>query len=592
MARRVRWVRADFLVLLGYLVAALVVIGPLWMDLRGGYLVNSMQDQNMWEWFFAVTARKVAELENPLTTDLQNHPLGVNLMANTAMLGIGIPLAPVTWLFGPTVTFALALTGGLAGTAAAWFLVLHRGFGRSRPAAALGGAFCGFAPPIISHANAHPNFVVLFLLPVLVLRVIRLGTSTRPVRDGVHIGLLVTAQIFLGEEPLLLGAITFGVFAACYAMLRPREVGPMLRPLARGLGVAAGVSLVLCGFPLWWQFFGPQSYGTLWHGLAGNDLAAFTSFATESIAGDPAAAREYSLNRTEENAFFGWPLVILFGALTICLWRNVLARALALATLALAWLSFGIVLIAGGAVTAIPGPWLLLFHLPLLDSVLVSRFALGCVPLVGVLLALATDRALAVIATAPQGRRRLRVLWWGVLAAVLVPIAPTPLEAAPRPATPAFFADGAWQRFVTRGSVVVVPLPDSGDARALHWQVAANLGFPLAEGYFVGPDGSAERNGTYGARRTRTSQLLEEVGESGVAADVGDAERDQAAADLRFWGADVVVLPPHEHFGALRASVTALLGDPGGPVDGVWAWDVRTVTQFTQPERSAAVSSR
>ena len=41
-------------------------------------------------------------------------PTGVNMMANTAMFGVGVPLAPVTMLFGPTVTFVLVLTLGLA----------------------------------------------------------------------------------------------------------------------------------------------------------------------------------------------------------------------------------------------------------------------------------------------------------------------------------------------------------------------------------------------------------------------------------------------------------------------------------------------
>jgi hypothetical protein len=55
-----------------------------------------------------------------------NAPNGVNLMANTGLLGLTVPLVPVTLLFGPVVTFTIMLTGGLAATAWAWYHVLSR----------------------------------------------------------------------------------------------------------------------------------------------------------------------------------------------------------------------------------------------------------------------------------------------------------------------------------------------------------------------------------------------------------------------------------------------------------------------------------
>ncbi|PXY27657.1 glycosyl transferase [Prauserella muralis] len=571
---------ADAAVLAGFVLAAFLLYRPLWMDLSQGYLSSSVQDQNMWEWFFAVTAHSVVQLENPLFTTLQNHPLGVNLMANTAMLGIGVPLTPVTLLFGPTVTWALTLTGGLAATAFAWYWVLSRHVVGSRAGAAVGGAVCAFAPPIISHANAHPNFVVLFVLPLMVLRLIRLARGEHPVRNGVLLGLLAAYQVFLGEEPLLIMATTLLVFGAVYALSRPEAALDMARPLGIGIGVGAAVALTLVAFPLWWQFAGPQSYTGIEHGLLGNDAAAFTAFATESVAGNAEIARELSINRTEENAFFGWPLVVLMLGVTVALWRVVLARALAVAMLVLAWISMGVLLVVDGTATSIPGPWLLLFDLPLYESVLESRFALGCVPVIGVLLALATERV-RHLRVSRDWRYTAQVCWWSALAVALVPIAPTTLPVEQREPTPAFFAEGLWRDHVAGGTVVAVPLPDAGDARALRWQIEAKFGFPLAEGYFVGP--TADGNGTYGAVRRPTSELLDEVAESGEPAPVTPEDRANVVADLRYWNADVVVLPATgDDAGervALRETVEALLGDPGRVVGDTWVWDVRGLTR-------------
>lgn len=565
---------ADAAVLLCFAVAAFALYRSLWLDLERGYLIHGGQDQNMWEWFFAVTAHSVANGESPLFTTLQNYPLGVNLMANTVMLGIGIPLTPVTLLFGPTMTWTVTLTGGLAGTAAAWYWVLSRHIVTTRIGAAIGAAFCGFAPPIISHANAHPNFVVLFVLPFIVLRLLRLVQGNHPVRDGVVLGLLVAYQIFLGEEVLLIMATTLVVFAAVYALSEPEQALGMAKPLAQGLAVGAGVSLVVVAIPLWWQFFGAQSYPGLEHGLRGNDVAAFTAFPTRSLAADPQVARELSMNRTEENAFFGWPLVLLLLGVSVALWRHAVARALAVAMLVLAWVSMGAVLVIDGTATSIPGPWMALFDLPLYDSVLESRFALGCVPVAGVLLALATERVLR-LAAAPEWRHAARIVWLAAVVCAFAPIVPTEFPVSERNEAPAFLADGLWRDYVDPGgSVVMVPLPSTGHADPLHWQVEAGLEYPLAEGYFVGPGDDGE--GIYGAVRRPTSRLLEEVADKGTVPDITADQRADAVADLRYWHADVLVLPvsmPHHE--ALRETVDGMLDRPGQLVGGAWVWDVR-----------------
>lgn len=579
--RRIGWAR-DAGVYLCYLALALLVLGPLWANLDGGYLTNSGQDQNMWEWFFAVTAHNVVHGNNPLFSTLQNHPAGVNLMANTAMLGLSVPLTPLTLLAGPTVTWAVVLTAGLAGTAAAWYWLLSRHVVASRLGAAIGGAFAGFAPPIISHANAHPNFVVLFVFPFIALMVLKLARGVRPVANGVVLGLLVSYQAFLGEEALLIGATTFAVFAACYCLFRRDTVPAMVRPVAIGGGVAVGVFAVLLAFPLWWQFFGPQSYTSLEHGPSGNDLAGFVTFASDSLAAQPDAAAELSMNRTEENAFFGWPLVALFGVLAVWLWHNRLARAAAVAAVVLAWLSAGTLMTVDGNVTGIPGPWLVLADEPLYESILESRFALGCVPLIGLLLALATERVFHVLPHwwERHWRSCARVTFFAALAVALLPIAPTPLAVHERAPVPAFFADGTWRSYVDPGgSVVVAPLPDPGNANALHWQVRAGLNFPLAGGYFVGPHG-ADDSGGYGADRRETSSLLDDVAGDGEVPEIDPADRAQARRDLRYWRADVVVLAPHARHGeAVRATVTHLLGSEPRQAAGVWLWDVRGLSE-------------
>ncbi|MFH8369307.1 glycosyltransferase [Streptomyces sp. NPDC018031] len=591
--RRIR--PADKAVLLVYLLLSVWLFKGLWADLDRRYLADSGQDQTQWEWFFAVTAQHVLEFDDPFFTTLQNAPLGVNLMANTAMLGLAVPLAPVTALLGPTVTWALVLTGGLAGTAAAWYWLLVKRFVRSRRAAALGGALCAFAPPMISHANAHPNFAVLFVIPLIIDRLLRLCTpphrpgrggetaAPRTVRDGAVLGLLLTYQVFLGEEALLLAAVGLLLFAAGHAAARPAVARAVLRPLARGLAVAAAVASLLLAYPLIHQFFGAQSYTGVLHGPTGNPPRAVVEFAGRSLAGDPATADALALNRTEQNAFFGWPLVVFTAAVVVWRWREPRVRALAVVASGAVLLSLGRTIPVPGTDVVLPGPWRLVADLPLFESVIESRMAMAAVPAIGILLALACDRLTGPAGPtgpAPAGERPaggvrpLAVAGWAAVAAALLPVAPTPFATVDRPPVPPFIADGTWRRYLPEGRTLVpVPLPAPARAEALHWQTTADLGFAIPGGYFNGPYGP-DRAGIYGPVPRYTSALLDEVRRTGQVPDIGPAERRAAWRDLRYWRAGVVVLPPQPGVQALRVTMQRLLGTSGRWIGGVWVWQL------------------
>jgi hypothetical protein len=571
---RPQWTDADTWLATAFLLGALLLYVGLWSDLGSGYLTHSASDQNLWEWFFAVAAKSVTDGGNPLFTHLQNQPLGVNLMANTSMLGLGIPLAPLTLLCGPTVTWAVVLTVGLAGTGFAWYRLFFRYLVTSRAAAALGGAFCAFAPPVVSHATAHPNFVVGFVFPLLLGTLIRLARGDRPVRDGVLAGLLTAYQVFLGEEPLLIFGLALLVFGLAY-LPTTADRARVARTLARGLGIGALVTLAIVAIPLWWQFSGPQSYEVIDHGRTGNDLAAFTHYAGQSLAGDPETAGTYAMNPTEQNAFFGWPLVVLLVVLGFWLRRDRVARALGITVLAMAWLSTGVTLNVAHTDTDIYGPWALLTKLPPFDSVLESRLTLGAVPAIAALLAIAADR---IRATTRNLESPARLLWIGALTAALLPLAPLPLETHERADTPTFFADDTWKSYVDGGTVVTVPLPSPGNTDPLHWQVDAGLDYAIPGGYFVGPNGPTDPRGRYGAPQRPTERLLDTVAQKGEPAGATAEERAAARQDLRYWRADVVVLVPRANDEALRETVDALLDTASREVNGVWLWDVRHLT--------------
>lgn len=568
---RRRYRRIDLLVVAAYLALATYLAWPLLSQAATHYLWLGVQDQQAFEWLYGTTAHNVENLDNLLFSDRQNYPAGVNLMGQASMLGLSLPMLPITELIGAPWTFALIEWLGLALTASGWYWLFARRLGVSQGAAAAGGLIVGFSPAMMSHANGHPNFVAQFLVPVIIDRTLALQEAhgrRAAIRGGLVLGLLVAWQIFIGEEVLLLAAIGMAVAGLVMAVQRRLRVVPMLP----GVAIGAAVTLLITAGPLWWQFRGPQSYTEIWHPPAGNDLASLWSMATLSWGSDVTTAGELALNRTEENAFFGIGLWVIVLAGLVALRRRPIVRALGVLIFVTVWLSLGSEIAWKGNVAGIPSLWALVEHLPVVENVLPTRFTLITVPAMAAVVALAMD---AIVRLASRGgyaaAGRLAAL--GALGLALAQIVPTPMSVHERPAVPELFTDGLWRDYVTTGSVLAVPAPWIGDCRALEWQAAAGMDFPLMGGYFVGPNGNPDRGGIYGPPPTPFATWLSTVAERGEVQQPTAHELTEYRHELEGARVDLVVLPPRPEEEILREAVEMVLG-PGIETGGVVLWDL------------------
>src|SRR5216110_666742 len=104
-----------------YLLGGIYLNIRLWWDPTHRVQTDNIQDQGFFHFVLAHAARSVTHLTNPLFEGQLNWPDGVNMMANTSILGLAIPLTPVTLLFGSGVAFALLVTLATALTATTWY---------------------------------------------------------------------------------------------------------------------------------------------------------------------------------------------------------------------------------------------------------------------------------------------------------------------------------------------------------------------------------------------------------------------------------------------------------------------------------------
>jgi hypothetical protein len=583
--------RPDAIVALTSLALAVFLTGGLWAAPQHRAIGVNSGDQALFEWLLGLGAHAITHGDNPLYTTWLNAPDAVNLAVNTSITVYAVIFAPLTIWLGPAVTFTVILTLNLAATAYCWYWLFRRHLpGTSTLGAAIGGIFCGFAPAMVSHANAHLNWTAQWLVPLMIGQVIAMAHRRRFVRDGVVLGLLIAACFSIAAEQLFFAALAGMVFVLAWALTRRDEAKLLMRPILRGLGVAAVVAGVLLAYPLWLHFAGPQGFqGTGFNPRVHNeDLAAYGAWPVRSLAGALGLNTILAPNPTEENSFFGLPLLILSIAAYAVLRRRAvpgeraLLRALGVTGVVFAVLSLGPQLRWLGHLTPIPMPEALVTHLPIFNAALPSRLALVVAPVVGTLLALLVSKVRTQELPGP------RWAWIAGLVVALLPLAPTPLLVRERPPVPHFISAGIWQQWVPDGGVLVpVPIPNDLVPDGQRWQAdalarsAADGGpvFRIPAGFFLGP-GGPNGTGRIGPDPRFTQTLLEDVAKTGYAPPITDSERSRVREDLAYWGADAVVLADdvqgahwEPHQAALLTVMTRLLGEPQR-VDDVWLWQV------------------
>ena len=99
--RRVRGWRSLVAGGLGYLALSVGLWWQVWSTHPTAVTTCGCGDTSLFTWFLAWPAFAIRHGLDPLYSTYLFHPTGVNLLSNTAEVGFGILLAPVTWAFGP-----------------------------------------------------------------------------------------------------------------------------------------------------------------------------------------------------------------------------------------------------------------------------------------------------------------------------------------------------------------------------------------------------------------------------------------------------------------------------------------------------------
>jgi hypothetical protein len=507
----------PYLVLAAYLFGGLYQTFLLWADPAGRMQSGDNNDVDQMTWFMRYSAEAIAHFHLPaLTTSAMNAPHTINLMWNTSLLLPGVVMTPVTLLAGPQVSLNILLFAGLAGSAAAMYFVLRR-WGASIVPAFLGGGLYGFSPAMIGSGIGHYHLVLAMLPPLMIDALLRIVTGRgSAIRAGIWLGVLAAAQLFIGEEALILACIAGGVLLVVLVACRPKGVLADAKRKVIGLGSAAAAALVLCARALWVQFHGVPlanggAYNVVLHNgklthlytipyawVVPSSRVLLHTYASAKIADNyPQPAPEYL-------AYLGIPLIIVLLAAGIYFWRVVYIRVAFLTFLVLELLSLG-----GQPIGPYPGkllPWYWLGNLPGLKSVLPDRLSILADGAAAAVLAFALDAGIKRWRASGKVRmdtflRNPFIVCYGIALIALLPLVPTPYGYA-SVSTPPTGYSGTYTalHLPSDATVLVVPVPNGNLTSPLRWYADTGVPQHIIDGDFIDPSvyGHESRSGRAG----------------------------------------------------------------------------------------------
>jgi len=506
-----------------YLVVSVILWWDVWSTHPASTTTCGCGDSSLFTWFLAWPAYAISHGLDPLYSTAMFHPTGVNLLANTSEVAIGVVLAPVTWIFGPIATLNVALTLSPFLSALAMFVLLRR-WVRWQPAAFVGGLLYGFSPVILVNlVDAHLMVAMAVVPPLFVacLDELLIRQRRHPATVGVLLGLLVVLQFFLGTEMLAILLITgtagLALITLYAAWRHPAELRRRARHALIGLGAGALVVIVLLAYPLWFALDGPAHLsGLVWptlvpglYGIGFSDLVRLNSTASGTLQAHRFGG--YQGVALHQADYLGLGLIVVL-VLGLLLWRRDRRLSLfgAVGAIAVA-LSFSI----APQLNHFWVPWRLLRHIPVIQNIIPDRFMAITLLSASVMLGVIVDRTRASVRLLVGTSVRLgststsatgppptwpRVI--GATAALLValvalfPIANSYAGNVPLTVRPVVLPD--WFRTVAPqlppGQVVLsYPSTFGGFQSSLTWQSVDRMSFSLVEG--GGPGGVPQRAG-------------------------------------------------------------------------------------------------
>jgi hypothetical protein len=475
-----RLARHDRLIAFGiYLAAALCLDRAAVAHFGSTCACGLPGDPPQYTWSFVWFPHALFSGLSLLHTHAMWSPGGVNLAGATTAPLLAFALAPVTWIWGPIVSYNVVALA--APVSAAWCaFMLCRHITHKPWASVLAGATYGFSSYMTTQGNGHLHLVIVVCAPLAALAVLKFveGSFSKR-RLTAAMTVILVAQFYLSTE-LFFTLVLMGATALALAwIVSGTEARGRIVSALPPLGLALLLTVILSSWYLIAEAVAPDykaDFGTLFYNA--DALSFLTPMPYSWIGGHvfTPVTQTFQDGWRESGAYLGLPLVLLVARYIWSRWERpstkLLAGLLAVAVLC----TLGPKLYIAGK----PTMWLpysLVAKLPIFKLVMQSRFVLYVSLVCAVILAMWLG--------SPSPRPLLRWSCGLVALAFILPNLATPFAANGAAWTnPVFFKTNLYRKYLHPGETVL-PIPWGSNGESAMWQAETHMYFNMASGLFI-----------------------------------------------------------------------------------------------------------
>jgi hypothetical protein len=468
--------RQGLFAFLSYLAVSSALYGvPILTRFSSVYAGSGRGDADIYYWALSWWPHAIAHGLNPFFPKVVFAPQGLDLAWVTALPGPALVMWPVTVTFGALVSSNVLAVAAPALAAWGAYLVCRRVTEGRFPAALLGGYLFGFSSYMVAQMRGHVNLFLVFPVPLLVYLVIRWFDGSLATRRFVPLLALVLVGEFSISTEVFATMTLFGAIAMLGLVAFAPELRSRVLEASGWIALAYAVTAVVVAPYLYYVTIGapPSAAKTVAGGGASLDLLSYLVPRTSALIGG-AWFRHFTgpfyPNLSEDGGYLSPAIVVALGAAAWMARRDrVLRLVLAFGAVA-AVLSLGGYLHVKGT-RLFPLPWWPFTHLPVLQKALPQRFSLY----VWLAVAVVAGRWLA-----QPGRVRWRYAVVALAAVLLLPnVADPGLHGGI--ASPTFFSEGLYRRYLAPGATIVIVHPWKG--QEMLWQARSDFWFSMAAGH-------------------------------------------------------------------------------------------------------------
>ncbi|MBV8774508.1 MAG: hypothetical protein JO166_19560 [Deltaproteobacteria bacterium] len=470
---------SGLLALVGYLSVSILFVGLPVLAHPATVHVGLGADPSQMMWFMVWWPYALVHHVNPFVSHAIWVPTGANLTWTTSIPAVALALTPITWMFGPVISYNVAAVFAPALSAWSAFL-LCRWLTCNYTGAVIGGLLYGFSPYEFGHIlGGHLSFTINFVPPLCLLLFGQLlDRSVTGLGFVFTFAILLVIQCLISNE-VLATMTAFGVLAwlIAYALF-PTEQRIRLRTTI----VPITTAYLLAGFIL-----SPFFYFALANGAMPRRPLFPPSFFSADLVGfviptpllllarhSFEALISKNFGNIQENEFYlGIPALMLVS------WFFWVRRSESFARLFAVMLGVIIVAAIGPVLHAADHsvsevPWAAVFELPLLKQALPVRVANYGFLVVALI---------AALSLATPKRRFSEVLVAYTFASYLPNVSlflwPEHYQ------NPPFFASGLYHQVLHQGENIVI-FPYGATGPSMMWQAETGMYFSMS-GAWMGP---------------------------------------------------------------------------------------------------------